>query len=85
MVEGSQQIAMARYVLKSVAKGSADLHKICHQNLDGARLQDAIAKLVNHYSLKSMIETYKIYENVSRHIENVGNSTDICSPQNTTS
>ena len=85
MVEGSQQIAMARYVLKNVAKGSADLQKICKQNLDGTKLRDALLKFADYYNFDKKLDTYKYYYDIHDHIESIGNATGICSPANVTS
>ncbi|KAH7086218.1 bacterial low temperature requirement A protein-domain-containing protein [Paraphoma chrysanthemicola] len=84
VVEGSQQIAMARYVLKRVSKSSANLHTICQQNLDSVSLRDALIEMVDKYSFKAIIDTYPYYDKVIQHIQNVGNSTGICSSQNAT-
>lgn len=85
MVEGSQQIAMARYVLKNVAKGSADLQKICKQNLDGVKLRDALLKFADYYNFDKKLDTYKYYYDIHDHIESIGNTTGICSPANVAS
>lgn len=76
---------MARYVLKNVSKGTKDLHNICREHLDGAKLQEKLVKMVDYYQFKSKLDTYGYYEDIMRHVENIGNTTDICSPQNTTS
>lgn len=85
VVEGSQQIALARYVLKSVEKGAQNLHKICEQNLDGAKLQEALLKLTDYYRFDKKLDTYAYYDDIHYHIELIGNATGICSPQNVTS
>jgi hypothetical protein len=85
VVEGSQQIAMARYVLKSAAKGTADLQQYCKaDNLDGAKLRDALIKMIDYYQFKSKIDTYDYYNEILDTIYSIGNSTGICSAQNVT-
>ncbi|KAJ8114112.1 hypothetical protein OPT61_g3926 [Boeremia exigua] len=85
VVEGSQQIAMARYVLKSVGKGTVSLHEICHQHLDGADLRDALIEFIGYFKFDKKLETFDYYNDIMQYIENIGNSTGICSPQNETS
>ncbi|KAL1652785.1 hypothetical protein SLS61_004767 [Didymella pomorum] len=85
VVEGSQQVAMARYVLKNVAKGTKQLKDICLTGSDGAKLQESLVKLADKFQFTSKLETYGYYEDILWHIENIGNATGICSPQNTTS
>lgn len=72
---------MARYVLKNVAKGTADLQKICQQNLDGTKLRDALLKFAEYYSFDKKLDTYGYYFEIQHYIENIGNTTSICSPQ----
>jgi hypothetical protein len=77
---------MARYVLKNVEKGSKGLVDMCFkQNLDGAKLQDALTKFAAKYQFDKKLDTYSYYYNIHYHIESIGNSTGICSPQNATS
>lgn len=76
---------MARYVLKSVDKGTKQLHDICLKNLDGVKLYDELHKLADKFQFTSKLETYFYYDEMKWHIENIGNSTGICSSQNTTS
>lgn len=86
VVEGSQQVALARYVLKSVEKGSKGLVDIClKQNLDGKKLQDALYKLTDKYQFNTKLETYNYYYEIVHHIDFIGNATGICSKQNATS
>lgn len=76
---------MARYVLKSAAKGSADLHKICSQNFDGTKLRDALTKMVDYYQFKTKLDTYAYYDDIMISVYSIGNDTNICSQQNVTS
>ena len=84
VVEGAQQIAMARYVLASAAKGTKGLQNICSAHLDGIELRDSLAKLVEKYEFKTKLETYAYYDKIMPIVYNIGNSTGICSLQNTT-
>ncbi|KAF3048269.1 hypothetical protein E8E12_011571 [Didymella heteroderae] len=86
VVEGSQQVAMARYVLKNVEKGSKGLVDIClKQNLDGIKLQDALTKFTDKYQFNMKLDTFRYYDEIVHHIEFIGNATGICSKQNATS
>lgn len=76
---------MARYVLKNVAKGTADLHKICQGNLDGAKLRDELIKFAGYFKFDKKLETIDYYSEIMSHIENIGNATGICSVANATS
>ncbi|KAH6618710.1 bacterial low temperature requirement A protein-domain-containing protein [Boeremia exigua] len=82
VVEGAQQIVMARYVLKNVTKGTLDLHKICHENLDGAQLRDALIAFIGYFKFDKKLETYDYYNDIMASIESIGNATGICSQQN---
>jgi hypothetical protein len=85
VVEGAQQIAMARYVLKSATKGTASLQDLCkEQHLDGASLRDALTVLVEKYQFKSKAETYNYYNSMMTTVYTIGNSTGICSVHNAT-
>lgn len=84
VVEGSQQIAMARYVLKNVTKGSINLHKICHDNLDGTQLRDRLLELAGYYKFDKKLETIDYYDEIISSIYNIGNATGICSRANET-
>lgn len=76
---------MARYVLKTVAKGTVDLHRICHAHLDGAKLRDELIKLAGYYKFDKKLETIDYYSEIMFHVENIGNTTGICSAANETS
>lgn len=76
---------MARYILKSAARSTADLHKICSQNLDGAKLRDALTKMVDYYQFKTKLDTSRYYDDIMILVYNIKNETDICSPENLTS
>jgi hypothetical protein len=84
VVEGSQQVAMARYVLKNVAKGTKQLQDICLTGSDGAKLQESLVKFADKFQFTSKLDTYGYYEDIMWHVYNIGNATGICSPQNTT-
>ncbi|KAF2741190.1 hypothetical protein EJ04DRAFT_507599 [Polyplosphaeria fusca] len=85
VVEGSQQVALARYVLKNYIKIEKSIVDYCvNQNLDGAKLRDSLYKLVDYWQFDSKIETYGFAEYIGEIVDQVGNSTGICSPANAT-
>ncbi|PVI06041.1 hypothetical protein DM02DRAFT_583701 [Periconia macrospinosa] len=86
IVEGSQQLALARYVMRNWQKITLSQTTIClHENLDGAALRDALLKLLSYWDFKSKYETYSFEKKTADLIYRVGNTTNICSAQNATS
>lgn len=85
MVEGSQQLALARYVIKNWEKIQQSSIDYCiKQNLDGAKLRDALLKLLSYWDFKSKYETYSLEKRVAEFIYEIGNQTNICSKANVT-
>jgi hypothetical protein len=85
VVEGSQQVALARYVAKSTRKVSTSILQYCQtDHLDGQKLQDKLQYLLEYLELDRKYETRSFYNQAQSAIWNVGNSTNICSQQNTT-
>lgn len=72
-------------MLKNVEKGAQDLHSICARNLDGAQLRDSLIQFADYFKFDKKLDTYPYYYDIHHHIENIGNATAICSPQNATS
>ncbi|KAF2116937.1 bacterial low temperature requirement A protein-domain-containing protein [Lophiotrema nucula] len=85
VVEGSQQVALARYVLKNYVKIEKSIVDYCYkQNLDGVKLRDSLIKLIEYWQFESKIETYGYTDIVSYYAYLVGNNTGICSKANAT-
>lgn len=85
VVEGSQQLALARYVLKNYNKIDASILKYCvDENLGGEKLRDSLLKLLDYWDFDGKYETYGFQNMVSGYIYDIGNSTGICSPANAT-
>lgn len=81
IVEGSQQLALARYTIKSVMKIDADIITYCQeQNLDGSKLRDALLKLLYYFELDYKSETLKYNDDALTAINLIGNATGICAP-----
>jgi hypothetical protein len=85
VVEGSQQIALARYVTRNADKVAKTLIQHCQtEHLDGQKLQKALKYLLDYFELDSKVETYGFFEEAQVAIWNIGNATGICSPANAT-
>jgi hypothetical protein len=84
VVEGSQQIALARYVIKSANKVSKKIYAICEKDhLDGEDLRDALLKTTDYFQFRNKIDTYHYQELIEDEIFHIGNMTGICSAENT--
>jgi hypothetical protein len=85
LVEGSQQIALARYVASHITKIDDSLRKFCFtQNLDGAALRDAIIPLIDYWQFETKLETLSLAGIGEEYVYMMGNETGICSPANVT-
>ena len=84
VVEGSQQIALARYVIKSADKVSKKIYDICQEDhLDGEKLRDSLLKTIDYFQFRSKMDTYHYQELIEDEIFHIGNMTGICSAENT--
>jgi hypothetical protein len=85
VVEGSQQVALARYVLKNYVKIEKSIFQYCVvENLDGQKLTDKLMQLVEYWQFEKKLETWGFTDLTAQYIYNVGNTTGICSPANAT-
>ncbi|KAF1831106.1 hypothetical protein BDW02DRAFT_532631 [Decorospora gaudefroyi] len=83
VVEGSQQVALARYVTKNAEKVTQTLIKHCKiEHLEGQKLQDSLIHLLDYFELDTKFETWGYFDFAQAAIWNIGNSTGICSPEN---
>ncbi|KAF1941958.1 hypothetical protein EJ02DRAFT_376524 [Clathrospora elynae] len=83
LVEGSQQIALARYVVRTTQKVTATLEQHCQtEHLDGQKLQDNLMYLLNYFQLDTKLETWDFFQRAQEAIWKIGNETGICSPEN---
>ncbi|KAF1852171.1 uncharacterized protein K460DRAFT_352001 [Cucurbitaria berberidis CBS 394.84] len=86
VVEGSQQLAMARYVSKNAEKVAKSLNQYCKtENLDGRKLQEKLLTLLDYFELDKKVETTGFFQYVEQAAYGIGNATGICSPTNATS
>lgn len=85
VLEGSQQIAIARSIFTQLMKIESAIHTYCvTQNLDGNALVDAITKAVKELKLEDKLESKAQAALVYSGISNLAGVTEICSPTNTT-
>ncbi|KAE8868108.1 hypothetical protein PTNB29_02019 [Pyrenophora teres f. teres] len=83
IVEGAQQIALARFITKNARKITNTIVKHCQkENLDGEKLQDSLMQLLEYFQLNKKAETRDYFLDARSAIWAVGNSTGICSPEN---
>lgn len=79
VVEGSQQLALARYTIKNIYKIDKDITQWCNvDKLDGAKLRDKLIYLLNYFELDTKIETLNFYKEAKTAIFSLGNSTGVC-------
>lgn len=85
-MEGSQQVALARYVIKNWKKieDSALTQYCATEFLDGAKLRDKLLSLLDYWDFEGKVETYAYQQHVSYYIYEIGNSSQICSQANAT-
>ncbi|KAH7399030.1 bacterial low temperature requirement A protein-domain-containing protein [Phaeosphaeria sp. MPI-PUGE-AT-0046c] len=80
VVEGSQQLALARYTIKNALKVEESIMQYCDVDLlDGAKLRDKLMYLLSYFELDSKIETTPFYHEALEAIYKIGNETGICS------
>jgi hypothetical protein len=80
VVEGSQQLALARYIINNTNKASAKITQYCQlENLDGQKLQDKLMGLLDYYELDGKLETRSFFYEAQSAIWKIGNATSICS------
>lgn len=85
VVEGSQQVALARYVLKNWEKIDTSIEKYCMiENLDGSKLRDKLMELLDYWYFTSKTETQPFQYITEKTIYQIGNTTNICSKANAT-
>lgn len=84
VVEGSQQVALARYVIKNWNKIDSSIERYCFQeNLDGTKLRDKLLGLLDYWHFTSKTETLPFQIMTEEAIWQIGNTTGICSKENT--
>lgn len=83
VVEGSQQLALARYVINNTNKAAAKVTEYCvKENLDGEKLQEKLLSLLEYFELDSKLETLSFFDEAQSAIIEIGKTAGICSPEN---
>lgn len=85
IVEGSQQIALARYVFKQFGSFQNTIGSAClTEHLSGANLTNALITTVKSFKLDEKIESRDQVPVILASIYAVGNATGVCAESNTT-
>lgn len=79
VVEGSQQLALARYTIKNAHKVETSIMQYCEKEmLDGGKLRDKLMTLLAYFELDTKKETTTFYKESLQAIYKIGNETGIC-------
>jgi hypothetical protein len=85
VVEGSQQIALARYVSVQADKIDRAFWTACTKNhLDGVDLVKAFVNKLSYYQFEKKADSAALVPLLNDWLFYIGNSTGVCSPANTT-
>ncbi|KAH7392648.1 bacterial low temperature requirement A protein-domain-containing protein [Pyrenochaeta sp. MPI-SDFR-AT-0127] len=83
VVEGAQQLALARYVNKNAEKVTKSLIQYCRtENLDGTKLQDKLTELLEYFELDQKLDTMTWFEAAEEAVDKIGKTAGICSAEN---
>lgn len=83
LVEGAQQVALARYVANGIGSLEASLIRIClREHLDGTTLTAALSNAVRTLKLDAKVESLAYVDDIERDIYRAGNTSGICSSRN---
>jgi hypothetical protein len=79
VVEGAQQVALARYMLYNLRKYGAKMVDICvNKQLDGEDLVDALADGVDYFQLDKKADSLPWYQEAIAYVAQAGNEAGIC-------
>jgi hypothetical protein len=85
VVEGSQQLAQARYIYYNTELMQSKAWYGCvGQHLDGQALTSNLTKNIEYFKMNESARGTIALESVYREIYILGNTTNVCSPANTT-
>jgi len=83
LVEGAQQVALARYVAGGIGSLEASLVRSClRERLDGAALTATLSSAVRALNLDAKVESLAYVGDIERDIYHAGNTSGICSSIN---
>lgn len=79
VVEGSQQIALARYLMNSMKKFEGKIVEYCvNEGLEGDKLVEKLTSAVKYYQLDKKPECYREVLQIKDALKQIGNMTGIC-------
>jgi len=79
VVEGAQQLALARYMLYTLRKYGAKMVEICvDEELDAQDLADKLTEASDYFQLYKKLESLPWYQNVTGLITEAGRESGIC-------
>ncbi|OJD35315.1 low temperature requirement a protein [Diplodia corticola] len=79
--EGSQHLALARYIMGSIDKLEHKIVQYCvDEGLEGDKLVDKLSTAIKYYQLDKKPECYREVLNIATLLETLRNSTGICAP-----
>jgi hypothetical protein len=82
LVEGAQQIALARYVFKGIHNFEMSLVQYCFKDhLDGKALSGKLSAAVKYLSLDKKVASLIFLDEIESDIYFIGNQTGICGPR----
>lgn len=81
LVEGAQQVALARYIARGLLKIDKSFSQFCFKDhLGGEALTAALADAINALQLDKKLQSAVFLDEIQSAIYSVGNTTDICAP-----
>ncbi|KAK3353749.1 hypothetical protein B0T25DRAFT_608194, partial [Lasiosphaeria hispida] len=81
LVEGAQQVALARYMAEDMFKLEKLFVQYCFKDhFDGAELTEKLATSINYLGLGKKVQSLIFLDEIQREIYLVGNATGICGP-----
>ncbi|KAK0648006.1 bacterial low temperature requirement A protein-domain-containing protein [Cercophora newfieldiana] len=79
LVEGAQQVALARYIARGILKLEHSFTEYCFRDhLDGEKLTEKLASSINYLQLDKKLHSLIYLDEIQLAIWEVGNTTGIC-------
>ncbi|KAK4209741.1 bacterial low temperature requirement A protein-domain-containing protein [Rhypophila decipiens] len=81
LVEGAQQVALARYTTKNIDKLESSFVKYCFkEHLDGSKLTDKLFETIKYFQLDKKLQSIIYTDEITVGLWDLGNTTGICDP-----
>ncbi|KAK3315970.1 bacterial low temperature requirement A protein-domain-containing protein [Apodospora peruviana] len=81
LVEGAQQVALARYTAHGIVKLESSFVKYCFKDhLDGSKLTDKLLETIKYFQLDKKIQSGIYVDEITIGLWNAGNTTGVCGP-----